>query len=151
MRKYTKEELMKEHQNEELVETLMQLQETFYHHAGFIESITTTDDELLDAIEEDGRALEDIRINDYDLLSYLVWLDGIDFAIDLNECKIGKRYVSFIKNIEEGTYVKNEENGIVEETKDEEEKILFYDEAEADSVIEQVNDVNEVCYTLIEI
>lgn len=60
-----------------------------------------------------------------------------------------KQYKAVIKNIDKDTWVKNENDGEIEETDDFDEALVFYDWADAESILEYLNDEFSDCYQLI--
>lgn len=59
-------------------------------------------------------------------------------------------YKAIIKNITKNTYIQEEKNGVVKETKDQNKALVFFDECDAESVLELVNSNYPDCYQLIE-
>ena len=57
-------------------------------------------------------------------------------------------YRASILNITTGLWVSSEKNGVVEYS-GEEDRMLLYDEAEAEGLLEQLNDEMSDCFTLI--
>lgn len=59
-------------------------------------------------------------------------------------------YKALIKNITNGKWLMSETNGIIKETKNQENALVLYDSEDAESLIEFLNDSFADCYTLIE-
>lgn len=56
-----------------------------------------------------------------------------------------------IKNISKGTFISDETNGKVKHTRKEINAVVFFDEMEAETVLEFLNDTYSDCYTLIDL
>ncbi|QST02695.1 hypothetical protein IMZ31_19290 (plasmid) [Pontibacillus sp. ALD_SL1] len=69
---------------------------------------------------------------------------------EYNEAKESMEvYQAYIKNIDQDTWLKEEENGEVKHTKNEEEMLVFYDDEDAESTLEYLNDSFSDSYVLL--
>ncbi len=71
---------------------------------------------------------------------------GIRFKYEDGRASVG--YTASIYAAFEDKYLKNEKGGKFE-LGDKEERLLFFDESEAESVLEMLNDTSDICFALI--
>jgi hypothetical protein len=58
---------------------------------------------------------------------------------------------TFICSAPEKTFLHSEKTGEIKHTKDENKALVFYDEWDAESTLEMLNDTKEDCYSLIQL
>jgi hypothetical protein len=62
---------------------------------------------------------------------------------------MSKRYQAAILNVDKNKWIRDEEHGIVKYAKNESDRIIFYEEEDAESTVDLLNENESDCFTLV--